>query len=214
MLRIGQSVDLNQIGKFPQLGEMLVGLHMDDPRHLFNNRGMIPIPADTYIPSFKLRKGTKLTDVLSTPINNDWVVSEKLKDVFEKEKITDVQFVPINIYKSPTQYATYYLLRCLRSRLEFINYKKTEISIMETTWDELKRVKVSDVDEFLKLVEQTKLPFSIKIQRPFLHEDCSCDFFVLTYVYSRFELFVSESFKEVLNKKGCTGIRFMDLDEV
>jgi hypothetical protein len=211
--RLQISTDLNEVGVFPQIGEMKVGLHKDDPKHLFNQADLSKLSAEIYIPSFKLQNKAKLTDVLSFPINNDWVVSEKLKSVFESENIADVQFIPIEIFKKE-ELKNYFLLRPLKSSIEQIDFSKTEISIMKTTWDEEQIVKVRDVQGFLALVEETKYPMSIKIKRPYILQDCNLKFFCIKYVYGIFPYFISKEFRDILVNHNITGIRYMELDEI
>lgn len=211
--RIETSTDLNEVGEFPQIGEMKVGLHKDDPKHLFNQAELSKLSSEIYIPSFKLRRKAKLTDVLSFPINNDWVVSEKFKSIFEQENIADVQFIPIEIFQNE-ELKYYFLLRSLRSSIEQIDFSKTEISIMKTTWDEEQKVSVSDVQGFLALVEETKYPLSIKIKRPYIIQECNLKFFSIKFVYGVFPRFISKGFKDVLANNNISGIRYMELDEI
>lgn len=210
--RIEISTNLNEVGVFPQIGEMKVGLHKDDPNHLFNQADLSKLSSEVYIPSFKLRNKAKLTDVLSFPINNDWVVSEKLKSIFERENIIDVQFMPIEIFKNE-DLKNYFLLRPLRSSIEQIDFSKTEISIMKTTWDEEQKVSVRDVQAFFDLIEKTKYPMSIKIKRPYIIQECNLKFFSIKYIYGVFPYFISKEFSDILLKNNISGIRLMELDE-
>lgn len=211
--RIEMSTNLNEVGIFPQRGEMKVGLHKDDPNHLFNQADLSKLSSDVYIPSFKLRNKAKLTDVLSFPINNDWVVSEKFKFIFETENIADVQFMPIEIFEN-SDLKNYFLLRPLKSSIEQVDFSKTEISIMKTTWDEEQKVRVRDVQGFFDLVEKTKLPMSIKIKRPHILQECNLKFFGIKYVYGVFPFFISKLLKDVFLENNISGIRYMELDEI
>jgi hypothetical protein len=211
--RIETSTDLNEVGVFPQIGEMKVGLHKDDPKHLFNQPDLSKLSSEIYVPSFKLRSNAKLTDVLSFPVNSDWVISEKLKSVFEQESIVDVQLLPIEIFQGE-ELKKYFLLRRLRSAIEQIDFSKTEISIMKTTWDEDQKLKVSNVQEFLALVEEVKYPKSIKIKKPYILQECKYKFLSIKHVYGIFPLFVSKEFKDILESNNISGIRYMELDEI
>lgn len=211
--RIEDSTDLREVGTFPQRGEMKIGLHIADPKHLFNQTDLVKLPADVYIPTFRLRNKAKLTDVLSSPINNDWIVSEKLKVLFERENIEGVQFVPIEIFKNE-ELKNYFLLRPLRSSIEQIDFSKTEISIMKTTWEEEKKVSVRNVQEFLALIEETKYPLSVKIKRPYIVQESNLKFFGIKYVYGVFPFFISKQFKDILFENKISGIRYMELDEI
>lgn len=207
------NTDLNEVGVFPQRGEMKLGLHKDDLKHLFNQGNLSMLSGDVYIPSFKLKSKAKLTDVISFPINNNWIVSEKLKFLFEKESIPDIQFLPIEIFKND-ELKNYFLLRSLKSSIEQIDFSKIEVSIMKTTWDEEQKIKVSDIQGFLALVEETKYPMSIKIKRPYIIQECNLKFFSIKYVYGLLPYFISQDFKNVLIHNGITGIRYMQLDEI
>jgi hypothetical protein len=211
--RIEASTNLAEVGVFPQRGEMGIGLHVDDNKHLFNQPEFTRLLSSVYIPSFKLRGKAKTTDVLSFPIKNNWIISKKLKTIFEEEDIANVQFVPIQIYKSDTL-KDYFLLRSLKSANECIDFSKTEISLMKSTFEEDKKISVINVNSFIDLIEETKYPMSIKIIRPYIVQDCNLKFFSIKHVYGTLPFFVSQEFKAVLMQNNITGIRYMELDEV
>ncbi|WP_416439127.1 imm11 family protein [Phnomibacter sp. MR] len=211
--RIDNSTNLKEVGAVPQRGEMSDGLHKDDPRHFCNQPDIGALSEEVYIPSFRLRNKAKLTDVISFPINSDWIVSEKFKNIFEAEKIEYVQFVPIYLFKKD-EANKYYLLRTLKLFMECIDFSKTTISIMKTTWEEEKRLLVKDLNEFNFLIESTHLPYSIKISEFRISEKCMYDFIRLDYTYGEPTLFISERFKDTLLQNKITGIRYMEIDEV
>lgn len=211
--RIQNSTNLKEVGMVPQRGEMSDGLHMDDPRHLFNQPDIGALSEEVYVPSFRLRSKAKLTDVISFPINSDWIVSERFKSTFEAEEIDNVQFIPIYIFKKDEAHQ-YFLLRALKVCMECIDFSNTTISIMKTTWEEEKRIQVKDLNEFQILVESTRLPQSIKISAFKISEKCNYDFIRLDYTYGVPTFFISERLKEILLQNKITGIRYMELGEV
>lgn len=210
--RLAESVELKEIGNYPQMGEMIGDLHVQDPRHLLKQIAFEGLKNDVFIPSFKLRKNAKLTDILSSRINADFIVSKKMISIINSLETNDFQFAPITIiYKeTPVQY---FLLRPLREAFECLDYQQTEIAIMETTWDEKERVKVNNVYELQSLIKETQLPESIKIKELFFLEDCKLNFLALSHVYGGSGIYVSESLKEKMIKEKITGIRFMELNE-
>jgi hypothetical protein len=204
--RLAESVDLKEIGKYPQMGEMIGGLNIDDPRHLLKQLSFESIP------SFKLRKIAKPTDVISSRINADFIVSERIISIVNSSGSIDFQIAPITIiYKEiPFQY---FLLRPIRAAFECLDYEQTEIAIMETTWDEKRRLEVEDVFEFQNLIKDTQWPESIRIKELFFRKDCALDIFALSHVYGGSGIFVSEGLKEKMIKAKITGIRFMNPNE-
>lgn len=211
--RIEDSTDLKEVGIFPQRREMNVGLHKDDPRHLFNQPAFAALPKDVYIPSFKLHPKAKLTDVISSPINSDWIVSSKLKAIFEMEQIANVEFVPIYLYKKDLTYE-YFLLRSLASRMESIDFYNTVILIKKVLSQEEQEIQVNDFNAFQELSEEVEYPRYIQIDKFRIKAECDLKFFTLKYTYGLITHFISENFKDILIKNKCTGIRYMELDEV
>ena len=210
--RIIESTDLKIVGAFPQLGEMNIGLNINDTKHLFNQPEFMRIDSNVYIPAFKLRSKAKLTDMISLAINFDFIVSEKIRLILESEGIQDFQFVPIHMFYKDKP-VTYYLLHFLGSKYDCINFNETEVSLMKDIWTEVKKIKVTSVEKFLELITETKMPFSIRIKKPVFLESCSSSILCIKYVYSGFGCFVSKSLRERFEKEKCSGIRFMELDE-
>ena len=132
--------------------------------------------------------------------------------ILDSEGVNDVQFEPIQIFKNDEPLA-YYLLHFLKSNYDCIDFKKTEISLMKDVWTEMSIIKVTGVEEFLELINETKMPYSIRIKRPVFLDSCSNSIFCIKYVYSGFGSFVSKTLRERLEEEKCTGIRFMELDE-
>lgn len=211
--RLAESVDRKEIGIFPQRGEMIGDVNVHDPRHLFNQIAFERMKNDVFIPSFQLRKKAKATDMISLRLNSSLIVSKRFISILTSLGTNDFQIAPITIiYKdNPVQY---YLLRPVREAFECLDFEQTEITIMETTWDEKERVKVNSVYELQSLILETQLPENIYIKEVFFRKDCALDIFALSHVYGGSGIYVSESLKEKMIMEKLTGIRFMNPNEI
>jgi hypothetical protein len=209
---ISESTDIKIVGVYPQRGEMSVGLHVEDPSHLFNQAQFVKLKDDIYIPKFKLRHKAKLTDIISFSLGSDFIISEKFKSVCVSEEIQDVQFVPIDLYQRK-RVVQYYLLRFVRYDFSRLDFSRTFISVMETTWDEKERVRVSEAQELESLIRNTRLPLSITIKEPFFRQDLEDKMFALPKIHRCSGVFVSEVFRRSLEQQGITGLQFFDPGE-
>jgi hypothetical protein len=206
---ISESSDSKIVGVFPQRGEMSVGLSRNDPRHLFNQDPFVKLSDDIYVPKFKLRSKAKLTDVISLSLGDDFIISEKFRSICIAEKIQDVQFLPIDIYQRD-KLVPFYLLRFVRYDFSRLDFSRTLVSIMETTWDEKESVRVSDAKELEFLIRNTRLPLSITIKEPFFRQDLEENMFALPKIHRCSGVFVSEKFRRILEQQGITGLQYFD----
>ncbi len=210
--RLSESIEQKEIGVFPQRGEMAIGMNINDPKHLFNQQFFTPIDQTVFVPSFSLRGKAKLTDMISLSINSDLIISSRLKEIIKGLETSDFQFVPITLISKNCE-VQYYLLRPTKSNFNCFDFNKTQVSIMETIWEEKEKIKVENKFELLKLIENTKLPLNIKIKRPYFLDECQLHIFSCSHVYHGYSVFVSEDLKNEFIKNRITGIRFRELDE-
>ena len=58
---------------------------------------------------FEITKGTKTFDALSFTYSVNWVFSERVKNIFEENKVTGIEFYPIVINKIEEKYFGYFV---------------------------------------------------------------------------------------------------------
>ena len=210
--RILDSFNVKVVGKFPQFETGYLPVDISDPR-LMNNIFYSKVKEDEVFTSVpKLVKNAKLTDFMSGTGRN-LRVSDKLKSLIEQSQPIGMQFIPQKIIVENEEREGFWLTNNFDFDYEVIDFTYTEISIMKDTWEVGEVVKVNNKDQFLQLVESTKLPRSIKIFKPVFRPDYGKHFFALRYVYQGFSFFCSEHFREKLETEKITGIQFMELDE-
>lgn len=211
--RIMDSFDKRIVGKFPQFETGYYPVHSNDPRLMLNIFFTKVNEKEVFSTVPKLVKGAKLTDFMHGTATGN-IISERVRDLIEKTNPIGMQFISQPIIVNSIEIDGYWLTNNYEFNFDVINFNLTEISIMKTTWDVDFQVKVKNQTEFLSLVDEIKLPQSIKIFRPYFIENYDKDFFALRYVYNGFSFFCSERFRQKLEDEKITGIRFMELDEV
>jgi hypothetical protein len=210
--RILDLFDINVVGKFPQFETGYLPVDISDPR-LMNNIFYSKVKEDEVFTSVpKLVKNAKLTDFMYGNGRN-MRVSDKLKMLIEQSQPIGIQFIPQKIIVKKEVVGGFWLTNSFEFDYDVIDFANTDISIMKDTWEVGEVVRVNNKDQFLELVESTKLPQSIRIFKPVFKADYPKDFFALRYVYSGFSFFCSEQFRKKLEAEKVTGIRFMELDE-
>lgn len=211
--RITVSSNLKEVGVFPQRREMNVGINIDAPNHLLKQPPFKILDPDIYIPSFNLHPKAKLTDIISLPINSDWIISLKLKEILESQKIDNIQILPITIYKNDNCYE-YYILHSIFPQMDCIAYSDTDILIKEVLSEYEEKITVQSFDDFQLIESKIAYPKYLEFKKFQIRSDCNCNFFTLKYTYGLTTYFISEYLKTTLEQNNITGIRYMELDEV
>ena len=211
--RLIETVDKKIIGKYPPFETGYFPVPANHPKFIQNIYYKKVEENEVFVPVPKLRKGSKMVDFMPGYSGRE-IMSEKLRGLIISAGPIGMQFIPQPIIVDNVEIKGYWLTNNYEFNFDVINFNLTEISIMKTTWDVDFQVKVKNQTEFLSLVDEIKLPQSIKIFRPYFIENYDKDFFALRYVYNGFSFFCSERFRQKLEEEKITGIRFLDLDEV
>ena len=96
--QIKESVDLTQIGTYPQ--SIKTNHLVDESSHLhINNFYLSKIEMPIAIPEPIIQEKAKLTDMVSCVyLGYRLVISHKLKSILEKHNSSDIQYLPVALY--------------------------------------------------------------------------------------------------------------------
>ncbi|MFN5649664.1 MAG: hypothetical protein ACK458_19310, partial [Sphingobacteriales bacterium] len=75
LFRLLESTDLEEVGVFPQRGDSLSDVSVQLSEHVYNYRRFSKVPDNIFVPDFRFRNGSKITDVISLSINSCFIVS-------------------------------------------------------------------------------------------------------------------------------------------
>jgi hypothetical protein len=210
--RLRHTTDKKVIGKFPQFETGYFPVHSSDRRLMLNIFFTEVNEQEVFAPVPKLVKGARLAD-FSQGTATGSIISDRLRSLIETTMPVGLQFIPQKIIVENDEQEGFWLTNNFQFDYDVIDFPQTDISIMRDTWEVGEVVRVNNKEQFLQLVESTKLPQSIRIFKPVFKVDYPKDFFALRYVYHGFSFFCSEHFREKLEAEKVSGIRFMELDE-
>ncbi|MBN8833542.1 MAG: hypothetical protein ABS68_00815 [Niastella sp. SCN 39-18] len=215
--RIGHSVKEKEIGKFPQIKEGKYMFNVKDERYIGNSKYYLKkIDFSPLVPDLVLWKSAKPTDLLSANalgIIFGFVISNKLKEIFEKYNTDTVQFFKIDLYKKNILLDNYWFMKYCNISNEHINFSDSEIWEVENSFTKVKRKNVTDYNDFIEAKEKFSYPRSLHIFKIRINENTDKSFFVLSNIEGGYGLFVSENLKNKIENAGCTGIIFKELNE-
>jgi hypothetical protein len=210
LFRLLESTDLEEVGVFPQRGDSLSDVSVQLSEHVYNYRRFSKVPDNIFVPDFRFRNGSKITDVISLSINSCFIVSARIKKIVEENAVPDVQFVPINFKKDNAWYG-YYLLFFLKSRFDMIDFSATDINIMKSVWDVEQVVRVRDVEEFYVLLKEVTYPRGLLMKNPVLTEKSEVDLFSVDKTSNGYGVFVSKRLKAVFDREDISGWQYIPL---
>ena len=205
-----ESTDLEVVGVFPQRGESLSDLSVSSSEHVYNHKPFTRVPDNIFVPDFRLRKGSKITDVISLAINSCFIVSGRVKKIVEENLVPDIQFVPINFEKHGSWYK-YYLLFFLKSRFDIIDFSITDISIMRSVWDVEQVVRVRDTEEFYVLLKEVSYPRAVLIENLIIRPNAGVDLCSIEKTCNGIGFFVSKKLKSIFEREGVSGWQYIPL---
>ena len=224
--RIYDSIDSKIIGVFPQVIDGVVPTTRNDPNFI-ENYNLRKAPASVYLPKGILEKKAKLTDLLTTSFPGfslNLFVSELLKDIINTSNHFGMQFFESSVIIKSGQEFPYWILHAYEMGYEFLNVadssfvmldRKDRSKIMEqVTFNTASDVQAKYQDIQVRI---EKNPNDIKflvINEVKLKEDIAVDFFPLrTVQYGGIGYFVSERLRNAIEKAGCTGIQFFEINQ-
>lgn len=210
VFRLLESTDLEVVGVFPQRGESLSDLSVSSSEHIYNYKPFTRVPDNIYVPDFRLRNGSKITDVISLSINSCFIVSGMIKKIVEENLVPDVQFVPINFEKDGNWYK-YYLLFFLKSRFDIIDFSVTDICIMRSVWDVEQVVRVRDIEEFFVLLKEVSYPRFVLIENPIIKPNAGVDLCSIEKTCNGIGFFISKKLKSIFEREGVSGWQYIPL---
>lgn len=201
------------LGQYPQVENVIYNCNVwDDPlfidRFYFEKINIQPIVANPVL--FSKSKLTDLIDIWDMGFSFTILISGKLKSILENY-INEVQFYQCSIFKDKIEYSDYWLLNIYKFSDEFVDFKKSKVSIRirrKEGGTDVVFPEVNSFEHFLSLDKSHKEKMEIvSIDKTYFKDYLSEDFFALKYVFGSI-YYVSEKLRTEIEDAGCTGIEF------
>lgn len=219
---IKESSDENIVGKdYPQTCNFIKGYNPDAPQalySLYDYRAEFP----NYVPEldgFKLSGSAKLTDFVSSIFSwSLFVISQRVKVVFEQHKLCPHRFYPLGLYKRNVKF-NYFMLSIISDYSTCVDYKNStfaEYNILNSRWKNL--VLIDSREEYVRKRDRLKqdkgLEWALWSDHIVMNSsfDRELDFFSIGKLDSH--IYVSERLKEEIEFCGLTGWEFLPADHI
>ena len=166
-----------------------------------------------------LEKKAKLTDLINancTGFSQKLLVSEKLKEILEKNSINKCQFFQSSIIYKNEKVESYFITHPFVFSMEYINFCNSIISVRIKKLEggtEKKLLKINSLIDFMKLQNFYKEREEIvSINNVNIYDNIDDEFFMLQYVEGGIKYVVSDKLKKEIEDSGCTGIEFQPIE--
>lgn len=213
--RISNSTNLKEIGTYPQATSQVVfDLKTLTIPHVDTFDCFKELPDNFFFPVQLMTKKSKLTDLLSyaTYTSYGLFISKKLAEIIKPHVKGNAQMFPVQVSKNNVL-VDYVLLHFYHFSFENIDYDRTEIWKMKSTWEKAEPLKIRNEQELTKAFNTYKYPEGVEIEQICFKEDLNVHCFSLFYLFCGRGYFVSEYLREKIETAGCTGIRFLEINE-
>ncbi len=170
-----------------------------------------PFPKDLNVPTYVLNYHAKRTDYISLATNVYNLYSDKLINLLKSFKIPSYQTFPTQVIKRNETFP-YSVFVISEFSPEFIDYKKS-VFYKTHIKSPIEPIEVNTFEEYEKELGKLSTPFGIKAKKLVLNnEKIDVDIFRLRR--ATFGYFVSERFKNKIEKENITGLKFIPIEEI
>ncbi len=215
---INESLNTKELGIYPQVEEAIYSCDVwNEPKFIdriaFNRIDFEPIVAKAV-----LRKQAKPSDLISAGIigfHLKLLMSDKLKDILEKNRTSGMQFFRSPIIHKGNELENYWVLNFHKVDMQFIDFRSSNIYITEHVFNNIEKLDIATSEDFFiqkQKIEQKGYPYGIRIEKIRLIDHISEDFFALLDVEGGVKYVVSKVLKEKIEINKCTGIEFMPIN--
>lgn len=213
------AVDTEQTGPaFPQVSVKGPRIY-PHPILLANNANNGTYPPDNMPPFdyLQLNKGAKLTDLMSSPFSNGFLISEKLKQLFIESNITDYKIYDVALLDTKNKlidgYFYFHSASCLR---EFIDYPKSKFFVGDLIQHYIRDCTTifsnyNDLDSYDKT-----LPFGeelLWVKQFYLKSSFPFQTDLFRLCVSNIDFFITEQLKQKLEHNNITGIEINSVSD-
>lgn len=215
--RISDLIDLKIIGNYPQIENVKCNCDpLEDPLFI-DNIGYRKVDFIPKTPIGILNERVKLTDSLTSPAmgyTNKLIISTEFKNTLLQFESDNFQLFEseIEIHKAGKVY--YWVLNPINFNYENIDYNKSEIFLITSYFSKGEILNIKSSQDLIK--EQEKIndlgyPYQLHIEKLILNSNNNKDFVIIDNVKGGIGYFVSEKLKTEIERKGLTGILFVEL---
>lgn len=160
----------------------------------------------------KVNNNAILTDVLSTAYFNQFMgklLNPKALNIFLKHSMPPHQYFQVEVMHKGNSYI-YYWLRIISSGYTAIDFSKSSFMVTNPIGKKVNEIAINSYDDYASKRNIVDKQYLIKFQKAYLFkEKLSYDFFRVSA--GLYNLWVSRSLKEELERHGVTGIEFQEL---
>ncbi len=140
------------MGHFPQSIHSKHNCDVWNEPKFIEHHELKPIGFDPIVSNAIIHNNAKLTDVISTSgmgFTRKLIISKKLKSILEGSRHANLEFFELSIIKNDDYINNYFILYFHQSSPQFIDFKNSEIFLMNGLFDELNKLDITNFEEFL-----------------------------------------------------------------
>jgi hypothetical protein len=182
-----------------------------NPLLIINSLASNEYPPDEFFPFdyLELNKGAKLSDLMSSPFYNGFIVSDKLKSIFENSNIKSYKFYDIKLLHKRKEVKGYYYFHsasCLKDKIDFA---KTKFYIGNLLGNRIRdlNIELNSAEEVVEL--QKTLKFGEEVIWPkyfYLSNSFPFSLDLFRLCVHNYSIFISKKLKQIIEENNITGV--------
>lgn len=218
---IEHSMNKKIVGKIPQTKDTIHHCNVWNEPKLISNLFYKKIENIPILSNAVLHPNAIATDLIE-PIStfgffSSMLISNDLKDIFEKFNLFGVQFFPTYVIQNNTKIEGYWQSHISEQAFKLLDFEKLNFTIKtnkndgSVSFEDINFIK--NLGDFLKWKEDYKFPTQLYFRNLVLIDDKFDFFFMPHYINGTGKGIVSERLKIEIEKQGITGIEFRPIEQ-
>jgi hypothetical protein len=224
---IKNSIDRKVIGRqYPQSQDdvwpSFITDCFEDPRS-FKKFHYRKAPPNVVVPDFVMRKSAKVTDFIIAASSKFPIVSKKMVDIIDKQKSTNIQWLPTHLLWKGTKIDNYFVFNPLEFNYEILDLEKTKFNIQldmlkfyPPVYKEFYPKSLDEILYYHEAIYNNSTPDRLVVFNPKIKDNLSGNVYFLISFYIQADLFyccliISEKVKQELEAAKCTGFDLIEL---
>lgn len=191
-----------------------------DPNPLFivNRAKDGEFPLDSLFPFdyLEVNKGAKLSDLMSSQFYNGFIVSEKLKNIFEESNISDYKFYDVKLFDKGKEIRGYYYFHSASCLRDYIDYPKSTFYIGQMLGKKIRDLK-AQINTYEDLVKIHKdLPIGDELLYPnsfYLSAKFPFNIDLFRLCAFDYNFYISKRLKQKIESNHITGVSINPIND-
>jgi hypothetical protein len=158
-----------------------------------------------------LQLGAKLTDIMTSPfLGNGFLISEKLKRVFEQAGVTDCKYYDVKLYRQSAVIKDYFYFHSVSYYRGYVDFTKSSFFVKSIAGSPIRPLPpVSSFEELQLIKPELDIMQTIGAKQFYLKSTFPFSTPLFRIYAFNYEFFISKALKDTMESHSITGVHLL-----